>query len=258
MTNFHLAAYYASVAADQTNLAIAAVNDPVLTKTTGNNYIFPTQTDLLLAYATGTSLNRLRLNTPKFRYVGLPSLVPGNKSATVPSPYNLYDGRSYPMRLNPVDEVSVEATTDSSGTAAVLAGLWLSFGNQAPQQLPTYRLRGTATITAAAGVWASGTMTMDQTLPAGRYAVVGMDCVGTNLHFARLVFPGSVFRPGVVGRNAVSGIKNPVFEPGQLGVFGEFDSINLPNLEVMCMGACTAQEVFLDLQMLSDRIGSVA
>lgn len=254
MANKHLGAYFGSIAASQTNLSVNAVQDGILT-ILNNHFIVPQAANILWALVTGTSVSRGRLNTPKFRYIGLPSLVPTNILATIASPPNVYDGRDYPMQLDPVDEIAFEVSTDASGTANVFAAMLFSFGNLAVTPGPTYRLRATAAITGATGTWANGALTFDNTLPSGHYQIVGMDVVGANLLFARLIIPGAAFRPGVFARNAVSSWKHPINEPGSVGVIGDFDSINVPNLEILCSGANSAQEVFLDVQ-LKGPIGS--
>ena len=88
---------------------------------------------------------------------------------------------------------------------------------------------------------------MEQTLPQGRYAIVGMDVIGTNLAAARLIVPGAFFRPGCLGRNAVGNVPNPVFTDGSLGVWGIINSVNLPALETFAIGANTTQTVYLYL-----------
>lgn len=256
MTNLHLGVYSASPAINLTNTDLAAINDGILTRL-NNHLIVPTQADILWVYGGGVGLSRARINTPKFRLIGLPSVVPVNNALIPPSPPNIYDGRIFPLRVNPVDEVAIEVTTDGTAGAAQFVGLQFAFAKQAIQPGPIYRLRASAAITAAAGTWVNGTMTMDQTLPSGRYAVVGLDVVGANLMFARLIFPGSSFRPGCLCRDVNSSFKANLFEPGEQGVLGEFDSINLPNLEICSHGANTAQQVYLDLQYLSPQTGGL-
>lgn len=252
MTNFHLAAFYTpSLADSQTNLAIAGVTDQVLTLA-GNNFQTPSPADLLLFYAGGANVVRARLNTPKWRYVGLPSLVPISLGATIPSPPPLYDARNYPLRIDPVDSISLELSSLVVGAALAVGGMWMRYSPAQPAVGPVYRVRGTAAITAAAGTWQNGTITMDQPLPMGRYQVVGMRVVGANLALARLIFPGSFYRPGSLCFETTAGLPHPAFEMGGLGVWGEFVVPNVPNLEILSTGANTAQEVFLDLIRVGD------
>lgn len=246
MTGLHLAAYYASVADGATNANVAAANDGILT-ITNSRFIVPQKAEIICTWTLETTVLRMRLNTPKYRFVGLPSLIPVNNSLTIPSPLNIANFIDAPLPVDPVDEIGVEASQSSGGAENNLTLMLLRFENRPLIPGPIYRLRGTAAITAAAGVWASGSITLDQSLPAGRYAIVGLDVIGTNIGGARLIVPGSAYRPGVPARNSRAQIPHPLFARPNLGIWGEFESVNLPNLEIMCTGANTSQEVYLDV-----------
>lgn len=248
-TNFHVAAYRGSVAAAGTNTDIAAVQDGQLT-ISNSHFVLPRNAQLLWAAGFGVNLSRLRLNTPKMRYVGLPSLTPINIVGTVPSPINVSWQVENMTLLDTIDEIAIEASSTDAGAQTMTAIVAFGFGIKPRPALPTFRVRATAAITGVTGAWANGTMTLDQTIPRGTYAVVNLDVVGTNLLAGRLIFSGYGFRPGVIARNAVSGVPFPLFQTDALGVFGQFDSINLPTLDVFAAGANTSQEIFLDLVRL--------
>lgn len=257
ITYFHQACYSASVGAGLTNVDTAAVQDGQLTIVNGH-FVLPRQGQMLYAVGIGTNMSRARLNTPKMRYVGLPSIVPINTGTAVPSPANVVDWTAQNVLLDPIDEVAVETSQTDAGaqTMKVLVGFGFAF-RPVPAQ-PTFRIRATAAITATTTTWTNGSLTLDQTLPRGTYLVVGMDAIGTNLFGARLVFSGSNFRPGCVARNAATSLQNPLFTSQKLGVFGSFDSINLPTLDIIALGANTSQEIFLDLIRMQGSMGSAA
>lgn len=247
MSNLHLAVFYtSSLANSQTDLKLNAVNDQILT-IVNNTFLVPRQAQVILAFSAGANLVRVRLDTPKFRYVGLPSLTPISLTATVPLVPAVYNAMNFPLTVDPSDAISVQASSLTVGAALAYCGLWFSFGIQQPQFGPVYRLRGTAAITNAAGTWVNGSITFDQTLPNGRYQVVGLDVVGANLAFARLIFPDASFRPGVLCRQTADGVRLPQFDMGAQGVLGEFIYPSLPNLETLSVGASTAQEIFMDV-----------
>lgn len=249
-TYFHLAAYRGSVGAGLSDVDIAAVQDNQLT-IANNHFVLPEKMRLAFAAGFGTNLSRLLLNTPKMRYVGLPSLVPINITATVPSPPNLVDLTDKNMWVDKVDEIAVQASSTDAGAQTMTAIMAFQPAFKQPQQLQVWRIRATAAITAVAGSWTAGSMTLQQTIPRGTYAVIGMDIVGTNLLAGRLSFAGGSWRPGVIARNAVGSVPHPMMQSLAMGVFGEFDSINLPVLEILSGGANTSQEIFLDLQQLT-------
>lgn len=245
-TYFHVAAYRGSVPATTADVDIAAVQDNQLT-IANTHFVLPQKAKLAWVAGFGVNLSRLLLNTPKMRTVGLPSLVPINIVATVPSPVNIVDLTNQQMWLDMIDEIAVQASSTDAGAQTMTAVVAFQFGYKQIPSAPVYRIRATGTITAVAGSWTGGAMALTQTIPRGTYAVAGMDIVGTNLLAARLAFAGQGMRPGVIARNAVSGVPHPMFQNQEMGVLGEFDSINLPTLEILSGGANTSQEIFIDL-----------
>lgn len=247
----HLAAYVGSVTNGVSNMDIALVNDGILTKQ-NNHAILPQDGQLLLAVVLSADANRARLNTPSVRYVGLPSIVPVNASATVPATPSIYDMTDAPLAIPRADEIAIEGTQDNAGAQTMNVGILFGFGRREIPNGPRYRVRGTATIVGVTGAWANGSIVMDTILPRGTYAVVGLDVTGTGLFLARLIFPGTSYRPGVLCRPSPGIQPAKVFTSGTLGVYGEFDSTNVPNLEILQVAANTAQVVYMDVV----RIGS--
>jgi len=98
--------------------------------------------------------------------------------------------------------------------------------------------------------WTIGTITLDQTLPFGRYGVIGMACVCDSAYAARLVFPQNTsMRPGVVPGTAIANYDyRQIMRAGRFGLLGTFDQTAPPQLEVLgeAAGAQTPA-VYLDL-----------
>lgn len=251
-TFWHLAAYSASLTNGSVFAQVAAVNDQVLTRTTGNNFILPRPGKLVAAYSAGVSITEARINTPSLRYVGLPLIGFLNAALVVPSPpaFTWWGDNGPPIPT--VDEISVEHSLGGAAPEQEFSGLWFQFDKRPVPSGPTYRLEFTGTIAAVANTWVAGAVTPTSTLPQGTYAVVGMDVVGTNLLFARLIFPGSFFRPGVLCRNAKTSLPSYLFTNEAMGLYGTFKSVNLPNLEIMSTGANAAQTLYLDLIRTGD------
>lgn len=246
-TYFHLTAFRGSVGIGVLNAAIAAVADNALTRSAGNAVVAPQGATIFAGVGGGVNASRSRINTPVIRAIGNPYLAPLNTGITAPSPPNIaVFGPGGPMPAKN-DEISVEATHTDAGAQIQFALLWLMFGRREPRGGRRHRLRFTAAITGVVGSWASGAITLDQNLPSGTYEIQGMDVFGTNLLGARLIFPGGGWRPGVLGRNAVGSVPHPLGTDGSLGVFGDFDSINVPQLEVFVEAANSAQEGYLDV-----------
>lgn len=254
-TTFHVAAYRGSVGAGLSNVDIAAVQDGQLT-ISNSHFVLPKNAQLMWAFGLGTNLSRLRLNTPKMRYVGLPSLVPINSGTTVPSPMNLANLTEEMVLLDTIDEIAVEASSADAGAQTMTAIVAFSFGVKSAPAMPTFRVRGTTAITQVAGSWVNGTVTLDQTIPRGTYAIVGYDCVSANGLAARMVFSGYGFRPGVICRNSATSLKHMLFDSQAMGVFGTFDSINFPTIDILANGAGSSQEHFFDLVRMQGSMSS--
>jgi hypothetical protein len=252
-TYFHLAAFRGSVTNGTTNTAIAGVADNILTKASSGAFLAPSGGRIRLAAAGGVNASRARINTPAMRAVGLPYIAPLQTGITVQSPPNLADYTDFGPLPAPADEISVESTHTDAAPQIQFALMLLKFGYKQPTVGMRYRLRGTATITGVVGSWASGAITLDQTLPSGIYEIQGMDVFGTNLLGARLIFPGGGWRPGVLARNAVASVPAPIFLSSDLGALGQFDSVAMPQLEVYVEAANSAQEIYLDVVRVGDR-----
>lgn len=246
-TYFHLAAYRGSVVNGTTNTPIAGVQDAILTKSASGAFFAPQNGRIIASGAGGINATRARINTPVLRSVGLPYIAPLNATVAIPSPPNLADYGDYGPLPNVTDEVSIESTHSDVAPQIQYGLLWFRFGMK--QQTPgmEYRLRFTAAIAGVIGSWAGGAITFDQNVPAGTYQIVGMDCFGTNLLAARLVFIGGGWRPGVLGRNTLIAVPHPLGLSGRFGVFGEFSNTAIPQLEVYCEAANAAQEGYLDV-----------
>ena len=253
-TFFHLAAYSGSLT-NNTTSPVPAVNDTVLTKTSGNNFILPQPGKLMGAYSAGVSITEAQINTPSLRYVGLPFVAFLNASLTIPSPPALtWWGDSGPP-IPKVDEIQMIHTLGGAAPEQEFDLLWFKFANMPMTGGPIYRLEFTSATVTVANTWTNGVILPTSTLPQGVYDVVGMDAVGTNLVAARLVVPGSFFRPGCLARNAKTSIPSYLFTAGNLGVWASFASVNLPSVDFLATGANTAQTVYLDLIRRADYPG---
>lgn len=251
---FHIAAMRASVTNGTTNSGLTAVTDQILSVNSAGQFLLPQKMQLRLGAGGSANVSRLRINTPSLRYIALPYIAPVNSGLTVASPPNVANyGENGPM-LPPADALVVEGTHSGGAPEVMWSVIWLRDGFRPTTPGQLYRMRLTASITGAAGTWVSGSMTPDQTLPSGVYDINGMDVFGTNLIAARLIFPGGNWRPGCLCRNAVTSIQRPEFINGELGCYGTFDSVNLPNLEIYVEGANTSQEIYLDVVRTGDRM----
>lgn len=244
---FHTLGFYtAALASGASNTALGTMNDQMV-YAVNNQYQMPKAVRLIAAYGSNDAYTSLRVNTPSLRRLFLPqvdplesTLLPGNNPPVV------IFGDMGPS-LEYTEGLSLEASRGVVVASPAAALAWISDSLIGPVGGPIFTMLATSAVTTAAGTWASGALTFSQTLPAGRYQVVGLSAYGTNLYSARLVFLMGGFRPGVLAQGAVGEYSIDAFRRGGMGVFGTFDNTTLPSIECMGTGVGTAQTYGIDL-----------
>lgn len=244
--------FNSAVAAGLTDVDITGVTDQSVTINSNSHYIPDTDWRLLAAYVLGTSVTRGKLLTPSLRAVSAPYIAPVERSATVPSlPHFAKYGDQGPILIRN-EEMQVQVSNNLGAATEVESAVLFVDRPGTPLSHGTIiTVRGTCTGTGVTGAWVLTPITLDQTLKVGRYAVVGMSVVAINALAARLQLPGYVPRPGCLTRNAIGNDDWSYWRRGNFGSYGEFYTTAQPQLEFFSLGACTAQEVYLDLIWLS-------
>jgi len=154
---------------------------------------------------------------------------------------------------NPIPLVATEALTVELANRAVTGARGIALVMLADKAIAPIRgdirtVRGTTNFTPTANAWSSGAITLDQDLPAGRYAVVGAKVVGGATYgFFRLIFTGYTWRPGGVIVRDIRLEVDKLFRRGCLGVWGTFRHDQPPRLEVMEITAVANPTVYLDI-----------
>lgn len=234
---FHLVAFSASV--DSATLTpIAALADQALTLS-GNDIVVPEDLPLLIAYYPfGVNNTRSQLVSPSLRRLFLEELMPIDRAALPPAEKHPSYLGDYALPLVADELLEWQAAEDAAGASRVTGLIWIADAPPAPiPPIDAHTVRVTSSTAAVANVWSSIPLTFDQSLPSGRYQLIGANLRSTNLQAFRFNFRGQAWRPGYIGSQAV-GDKLPDFqEPGRMGVLGEF-AHNLPPLvDVLANGA---------------------
>ncbi len=244
---FHTAAYYTNdLASGAANVALGRVTDQLLSSF-NNGYQIPFDGRLLAFYYGNVSATDVRLNSPTFRRMFLPHPSPISLTALPAdnAPVVKFPGGGLPLLQS--EELAVEGSRAVAAAADAYALIWISRGPITPVNGLAFTIRATATVTVAEGAWASGAVTLSETLPAGNYDVVGMRVVGTNILAGRLIIPGQDLRPGVLADQAEGEFQLPHFRDGNFGRFGTIPSFQNVQVEFFGAGASTAQTVYIDL-----------
>lgn len=251
----HLCAYASSIAQDAALANISALTDEVLAQFTSTVYTPETDLKILRIYGRGDSVSQIRIDSPLLRQIGPPQIQPfdtGSEPSTLP-PINKYDDSALSWVKN--DPLAMLISRAGSGASVCQVLAWVSPQSQTYSPGPARAVRATATITHTVSSWVSGTMTFDQSLPPGRYRIVGMAAQGTGLLAARLIFAGQTWRPGVLAQDSAGEYDHEWFRRGNFGVFGEFESYAPPTLQTLGIAAGSqAVTVWLDLVPMSGQL----
>lgn len=251
---FHLLAYTKADTAATSNEDITAVTDNFATVQNGH-YILQQDCYLMAAYARDAGATNARVNTPHYRFVSIPSIEPINRGAAVPSipPYAWYPPGN--LKVPRIDEVAFELSNDGAGGVRAIGGLWICDAPNARNipQGDVYTLRGTSVITTAAFAWTLGGLTLDQTLPAGNYTVIGLRTIGVTTEFVRFAPLGGGMRPGVINDVLIANFDPTLrFRNGNLGSWFTFANTALPNIEVFATAAAAiTYTLYIDVVKVS-------
>lgn len=248
----HLIAFKRSTGTTGSFEAMEAVRDSVLAMASTESFFVPPGARIVAAYVGSDgndpgppvvpkTLADAQINSPTFRSVGLPAIRPLNPFYLAGDDPNVMVIVGRPLRYADVDTLSVEITNPATADEDTICLIWLALDDEPIPPGDTYWLRYTNTAAAPAATpleWTSMPLTTEQ-LPEGEYIICGMEHVSDTCLGARLVFPGSPWRPGTLGQAALTNQNHAVFYDDRLGVYGRFNAFAPPTLESLCSGADT-------------------
>lgn len=250
---FTTVAYYELVAIAGVYNALSAVADPHVT-VVGDDIRVPSLPQIVAAAigSAGTAPVRSRLVAPSLRRRTLYQITPLNIAAAgvvePGSPQAVLDLRAAPLKLVPTENVNIETLVTALVTDLQWGVLWFADGPIAPVRGEIFTVRATSSVAAVAGTWVNEPLVFDEDLQAGTYQVVGLRSQSATMIASRLVFVGgSGWRPGALGVDVQADLQHPMFRGGELGVYGEFNEVSPPTIDVLCGAADATQEHFLDL-----------
>ncbi len=250
---FTLAAWQQSVDPAGAFVALNAVADQHLTIEQNNVILVPSLAQVL-ALAAGvetTVAQQARLTAPSRRILALQRITPlqGNAAAaSLPAdPHHLVDLRDNPLVMIVGEAAQIEILSDPVAAQIQWGLAWFADGPTAELKTASFTVRATGATALVASQWVLVPLTFSETLPRGRYQLVGLRAQSTNLVAARAVFPGGPWRPGVLGTNTDRHLEHPMFRWGNMGVWGEFEDTAPPQVECLATAADAAEVFYLDL-----------
>lgn len=233
--DFTLVAFYESIANGTVLGEVNGVADQTQTFDNSSRLITPYNGTIAAAYAMGINATAFQIDAPSLRSFLLPNIYPANPSADVRTLDGPVVWGDRGPRLLKGDAVAPLVSRGGADAQPVIVGLWLRNKSRPLPAGPATKVIATAAPTIVAGSWVFSALTFAQTLPVGRYAVVGLQVVCNDATFVRLVYPGGgQWRPGVVVQDAYGDLPwGDPFGPFKFGHFGEFDWLAPPSIEVL-------------------------
>lgn len=243
----HTCVYDKTFTAANTETELAAVTDNYLV--IQNSHFLPQRdVNLLYAAAMGATILRSRINTPTLGVITSPFIMPVSPLLSMSSPMKFRDFTNYPVKLSKLEEIQVFTVHSAAGAEENTAILGLDMGQQPVPPGTIYTIRGTATATLVAAAWTNlGTITWQNTLTSGLYAVVGAVFQSATGIAGRIIFENTPYRPGGPAQLLITDWTADLFRVGGLGVWGQFHNYAMPTVEMLASAGDTTESVFLDL-----------
>jgi len=248
--SFTLIGWQESVDADDVLTNLAACNDQHIA-VSGDRIYVPSLNKLVAEYAAYASgAYKAQLQSPSLRRVALLDIGVIQQGGVPSGAESFYPHFDSPINLevNEGVEALVNKPADGAAVGTILA--WLADNPLVPVVGEIFTIRVTATITSIVGTWVNGALTFSQTLPVGKYAVVGANFLesGGDLIAFRFVVPGYEWRPGGLGCNNYGSRPHHLQRYGGMGVWCEFDSSTPPTIDILAYAAASQSVVgYIDL-----------
>lgn len=242
---WHTCAYSASITNGSTNAAVAAVADNVFKIGASNGFVLQEDMMLLLAEVAPNNATAARLQSPKLAQFGYLQLEPLQAGAKTANGLLLASWPFRPFTFRNQEEVV--AYVDTGGAASAVETIVASFSNGI-DQIPTgeeLTIKFTSTTAAVSGAWTLLTITLSQTLPEGRYAMIGSTLQSTNGLYHRWTFWNQFYRPGMPSTTAYTAQQWPGERDYRMGLMGQFSNVTLPNIEALVIGTDSSHTGFM-------------
>ena len=241
---FHLAAYVNAALGSTANTDINALSDDILT-IQNNHFVMNQPTDLLAAAAMSATLTRVKLASPSMRQIASPYIRPIIVGATPGSNPNVALYYNNPYRLVPFEEIQMQATSGVAMTEVFTGLIWVGSTNTPWPSGNVTPLRFTSSTAAVANAWTSVTITFEDTVPSGIYAMLFSEVHSTNAQAHRWIISYQIERPGFLSTVSTGQREPYAMALGQMGLMGRFRSNDLPRLQVLCNGTDNSHTGYL-------------
>lgn len=247
---FTTVAFYVAAGSSPTTLTEVAVLADQSVNYSANDLTVPKLSKLMAVLGIATDIERLQVEAPSLRDLFLEEISPLVRAQVPTGP----DGGVVNMTRSPLELVTSEVLNvlleNTANTYASYILIWLC--DDAPQEVQgdIHTVRAVPATAPTAFAWTHSILTLSQSLPVGRYALVGAAWVDASGIAARFKVTGYPWRPACPASTIGLGDQYDLFRKGKLGTWLEFDHDSPPTVDLLS-GSTTAGEIFLDLIKLS-------
>lgn len=245
---WHTAIYSAAIASASANQQVANVADNVLA-TSGSGFIVPPVINKLFrAAGIGNILNKAQLNSASLRDFTPFDIDPVTVGTVVSSPPALVDFADNPIPLVTNEELDAFVTNSAATSTQTNVVIWLADGPRRPVSGRMFSVRWTATATLTANGWTPVTITLDNGIPSGTFALVGARVTSAGaLAFRFIPRGGQPYKPGGLATQTKAALDYRWQRYGLDGEWMRFTNTTAPQCEIFSGTADTAEEGILDL-----------
>jgi hypothetical protein len=247
---FTLVGWQESLDEDGVLSNVAACSDQHVA-VSGDRIYVPPLNKLVAEYAAqANTVTHAQLQSPSLRRVCLLDIAMVQGGGYPSGGESFYPHFDCPIGLevNEGLEALMNKPADGAIVATVLA--WLADNPLVPVVGEMFTIKVTATITSIVGQWVNGALTFTQTLPVGKYAIVGAKFgeFGGDVIAFRFVVAGYGWRAGGLACGDLGARPHALQRYGGMGVWCEFDSTTPPTLDILAYAAASQSVVgYIDL-----------
>jgi len=239
---FHTLAWNRTAAGAETNIDSAPVTDDIF-QIQNAHFFMPDDLQIVKIFASGLTLTRARLRSAKLQQTNPNYIRPINQALLPANNANVDWFYDNPISLPQADELILEGTVSGAGE-----NFFVGFLRKNYQPIPAgdrYTIRRTGTTAAVDAAWTTLTQTVETNLPVGQYAIIGAEVQSTNIIGFRYIVDNQWYRPGNIGISSVANRNNWQDYAGRMGVWGVFNTLSYPRLQVLCDGADASFEEYI-------------
>lgn len=244
----HLLCFYKSIAVTALATIDAVADSRFSLRDSNTKFALNDRWNLQVAAVGGPDVARAKIELPSTNLVGSREIYPLNVQANFVTPINRMNFMRRPVQLDAGQNLALQAALGTASANLVWGGLIVSRGplDGVPNGQPT-TLRGTSTTAGVAGSWVDLSMSWDEELPPGNYAVIGCNVISADGLFHQVRFEGQDEIPG--GTCCVSADESGLPEQynGGLGEWGRFHSQTPPTIRLLADGTGASHTVQLEV-----------